>query len=144
MAFHNILVATDFSPCSQAAFSQALELAATCRGRVHLLHVYALPGLPEGAPLSRSAIEDAELAGVRKLQALGEAQRATGLVGDTFVRMGDAPHVIVSVAAEVRADLIALGTHGRRGLARFVLGSVAATVARTAPCSVLVARDTVR
>lgn len=60
--------------------------------------------------------------------------------GNVLVRSGDARDVIDAVAAEIGADLIVMGTHGRRGLSRVFLGSVAETVVRTAPCSVLVAR----
>ncbi len=56
------------------------------------------------------------------------------------VAVGQAAQALVQIAADVEADLLLLGTHGRKGVERLVLGSVAAQVFRTAPCSVLVAR----
>lgn len=75
-----------------------------------------------------------------QLQAIGDRLCGDVTRGSVLVRSGDARDVIDAVAAELGADLIVMGTHGRRGLSRVFLGSVAETVVRTAPCSVLVAR----
>lgn len=139
--FESILVATDFHPCSDAALAQALELAECCGAKVHLLHVYTMPGLPDGASLSHQAIDDAEHAARRKLENLARGVERAHHLGRLLVRMGDAATAITLVAAELRAELIVLGTHGRRGVNRLLMGSVANAVVRTAPCSVLVTRD---
>jgi nucleotide-binding universal stress UspA family protein len=61
-------------------------------------------------------------------------------VGQALVRTGDARDVINQTAKELGIDLIVMGTHGRRGLSRALLGSVAETVVRSAPCAVLTVR----
>ena len=63
-------------------------------------------------------------------------------LGEVLLRTGDARDVINQTAKEVGADLIVMGTHGRRGVTRALLGSVAETVVRTAPCAVLTVRAT--
>ena len=66
--------------------------------------------------------------------------RCTAQVGEVRVRTGDARDVINQTAKELGVDLIVMGTHGRRGISRALLGSVAETVVRTAPCAVLTVR----
>lgn len=140
-AIKNILVATDFNHCSEVALARALAFAERFEATVHLLHVYTLPGLPDGAALSSSSIDDAEQVARRKLDEVARTSAGTRYLGQLLVRMGDPASVIILVAEELQAELIVLGTHGRRGLNRLLLGSVANAVVRTAPCSVLVARD---
>jgi nucleotide-binding universal stress UspA family protein len=69
-----------------------------------------------------------------------ETLRASGLTAETAVRDGDARSVIVDEARDWQADLIVVGTHGRTGLKRWLLGSVAQAVVGHAPCSVEVVR----
>ncbi len=61
-------------------------------------------------------------------------------VGPVLVKSGDPREVIVDAAKDLKAEVIVMGTHGRRGLSRAIIGSVAESVVRTAPCSVLVVR----
>ncbi|MGA1999681.1 MAG: universal stress protein [Terriglobales bacterium] len=68
------------------------------------------------------------------------ALTSAGFRVSTSVAEGNAKSVILDKAAEWHADLIALGSHGRKGLERFLLGSVSEAVARHAPCSVLIVR----
>ncbi len=68
------------------------------------------------------------------------AARPQAMFAPPTVRVGDPRDVIDAVATELHADLIIMGTHGRRGLSRLVLGSVAEAVVRSAPCSVLTVR----
>jgi nucleotide-binding universal stress UspA family protein len=67
--------------------------------------------------------------------------RESGLQASTWVREGDAKTQILDMAAEWKADLIVLGSHGRKGMDRFLLGSVSEGVARHASCSVLIVRS---
>lgn len=136
----NILVATDLGPCSEEALTQAFELAEALGAQVHVLHVYALTGLPEGGSLSIAAIDDAERRAQQSLSEWTRGYRASGRLGELTVRMGDAGYLIPLVADQLAADLIVLGTHGRRGLNRLLMGSVAESVVRVATCSVLIAR----
>ena len=66
--------------------------------------------------------------------------RCNANLGQVMVRTGDARDVINQTAKELGIDLIVMGTHGRRGLTRALLGSVAETVVRSAPCAVLTVR----
>jgi nucleotide-binding universal stress UspA family protein len=73
----------------------------------------------------------------------GELRRA-GFAAQTGVRIGDAANTILDQAAEWRADLIAVGSHGHRSIHDFLLGSVAESVARRAECSVTIVRKAVQ
>lgn len=142
----HILVATDFSPCAREALDLAVELAQEKRAAVTLLHVFRLPiyVLPEGTVLSMDAANveliersiDDELAAEQKRVA-GTGQVTTSERIEAAVI---AP-AIVERAVKLGCDLIVMGTHGRGGVKRLVLGSVAERVLRSAPCPVLVVRE---
>jgi universal stress protein A len=140
-----IVVPMDFSPPAEAALRSAIALAKVTAGTLCLVHVVENP--VEGGAWSGRAyavsveaehvarVEDAE----RQLKArLGElpAEFATG----SWVRTGHVAAAIVNFAREMDADLIAMGTNGRRGLGHLILGSVAEHVLRHAPCPVLTVR----
>ena len=150
-----IVVGIDYSETSELAFDKALELAAEKpRADVHVLNVIPLnlPALsPELASTSAGAalptLDDAaaRLDSYVKKKALafgaaysGSAAHVPRLVPHLRV---DTPTVeIAQLAADVEADLVVVGTHGRRGLARLTLGSVAELTVRLSPCPVLVMR----
>ncbi len=139
----NILVPTDLSEGAEEALDYACELAAKLDATVHLLNVIGIPalGLPElGVALTSTVIDSMIAENQKALDAL--AQRKCGQVrmGQVLLRTGDARDVINQTANEVNADLIVMGTHGRRGVSRALLGSVAETVVRSAPCPVLTVR----
>jgi universal stress protein A len=125
VGIRNILVATDFSPCSDQAVRTALNLARHFGARLHLLHVVA------------SATDRATA-----LDRLGTfAETHIDAVPFTAaVAVGKPAPEIVRRAESEPVDLIVVGTHGRTGLAHVVMGSVAETVVRTAPCQVLTIR----
>jgi nucleotide-binding universal stress UspA family protein len=138
-----ILLATDFSAASEPAIRKALETA-RAEGRALLVaHVLEmpLPLSPDGYVLPRvyddlgaAVRSDAE----RKLRAVLDRAREAGVRARGLLLRG-APHDAIARAARShRADRIVVGTHGRRGFSRFLLGSVAARVVTVAPCSVLV------
>lgn len=92
-------------------------------------------------PAAEGALAQAEEAARRIVaEALAQAQVA-GLTAEGKVRAGDPAEQIVAYAIEVRADAIVMGTHGWSGIKNFVMGSVAESVLRTAPCPVIVVRD---
>lgn len=143
--FRRILVATDFSAQSENAWGLARRLAGAVGAEVVLLHVFVPPPPPVEAPLPPDYAEEV-YEGSRKwveqqLEAWAAAARAEGLTATTFFRTGVAHRDIVDTAREVQADLIAIGTHGRGGVERLLLGSVADRVIRLADCPVLAIRQ---
>jgi nucleotide-binding universal stress UspA family protein len=144
--FRRILHASDFSPASRPAFRRALDLARANRAGLTLVHVYStyIPMMGEGY-VGGGQVYDKMIADIRTdaqhrlgrlvAEARKKGVRAKGLA------LGGIPHDrIVRAARSTRADLIVLGTHGRTGLGRLFLGSVAARVVTLAPCPVLTVR----
>jgi nucleotide-binding universal stress UspA family protein len=141
-----VLHPTDFSKASNAAFARSLAEARESRGQLVLVHVMS-PVIPMGAgegyispsvydQMSKSARAWAQKQMDRLLAKAKTARvRARGMLLE-----GMAHEQIVRAARRQRADLIVMGTHGRTGMARFFLGSVAARVAATASCPVLTVR----
>lgn len=146
MTISRILVATDFSLDADAALAGALALAKTIPASVHLLHVVENP-LAAGvwsseiytvqiAGLQVNLVRDAEKELKRGVRALG----TTGVKITTEVRTGRVAQEIVQCARDREIDLVVVGSHGRTGVARLMMGSVAEHVVRHAPCPVLVTR----
>jgi nucleotide-binding universal stress UspA family protein len=139
----NILVPVDFSEGSEHALDYAVSLASKLDAKIHLLHVITIPalGVPEiGAPMT-AAVMDGLISDCQKgLENLAQPRRKLAPIGEVQLRTGDARDMILNVADETSADLIVMGTHGRRGVKRVLLGSVAETVVRTARCPVLTIR----
>lgn len=141
----NILVATDFSSASRPAFRRALELALANSSALFIVHVAAPPGplSPDGYVLPR-IYEEMELAirtdAQKRLRVMLSRARRVGVRARALLLKG-APHeAIVRAARGHRADMIVMGTHGRTGVARFFVGSVAARVVAAATCPVLTVR----
>lgn len=137
--YRRILVPTDFSTGADRALSRALEIAPPS-GNVHLFHCWRAPSpLVKTAP--RALADKAEEIGheaTRRAASLVE-RHATDRVELTFeTRRGPAARTIREKLDEVGWDLVVMGSHGRRGIRRFLLGSVAEMTVRHAPCSVLV------
>lgn len=138
-----ILVATDFSEHADHALEYAAEIATLMGATVHLVH--ALPPAPMGGPELGAAYSSAVMASMTEqaqaaLDSRAGRYRARVTLGSVRLEIGDPRDVIDGVAAQVGADLIVMGTHGRRGIRRVLLGSVAESVVRTAPCPVLITR----
>ena len=137
-----ILHPTDFSAASAPALDRAIFLAQLFSAELHLLHAVVLHSedLQDRAHLfpERQEIEDRliDMAG-RDLEALVEPERARDLVLIRNRRRGfSAGAVISDYCAEFDIDLVVMGTHGRRGAGRLLLGSVAEVVVHEAPCAV--------
>jgi nucleotide-binding universal stress UspA family protein len=135
-----ILVATDFTESSQAAADIGLEFAQSLRVPLVLLHTYpVLAPIYAGIPMA-PADDYARLYEQAAREAL-EKERARLVTGGAEVvpllKPGVAWEEILSAAEQFKADLIIVGTHGRRGLPRAVLGSVAEKVVRLSPIPVL-------
>ena len=148
MAFKRILVATDFSACADAARVVATALARALGATLALVHVQSpLPtyAFAEGGALDLARLEDEQRRwALERLEIQAEeTARAAGIAVTTAIRVGTPAAEIVEAAREAGADVIVVGTHGRTGLNRLLIGSVAERVVRTAPCPVLTVRDPV-
>jgi glycine betaine transporter len=138
-----ILVPVDFSTDSEMALDYAVELAGKLDAKLYILNVVGLSGLavPElGAAMAPTVIDSMIRDSETALAKLADARRSKAKIADTLLRTGDARDIIIHTAEEVAADLIVMGTHGRRGVSRALLGSVAESVVRTSACPVLTIR----
>ncbi len=139
-----IICATDFSDAAECAERQAVELARAIGADLVFVHVavetplygesvFAMADVNRVYEAQRQWAETALRERVARVQAQGVSARMT-------VRSGVPFEQIVEAAKDEKADMIVIGTHGRTGLHRFLLGSVAERVIRMAPCPVLTVR----
>lgn len=140
-----ILHPTDFSPASRAAFAKAVEMAKANRAELVVVHVLTLvvPLAGDGyiSPKAYHEIEASSRAwGQKRLDALVARARRARIRARGLLLEGVPYEQILRAAKARRADLVVMGTHGRTGLARFFLGSVAERVVAGAPCPVLTVR----
>jgi nucleotide-binding universal stress UspA family protein len=139
----NILVPTDFSDGAEEALDYACELARKLDATVHLVNVIGIPavGVPElGVAFTATVIDSMVVDNQKALDELAAHRAGETRMGQVLLKTGDARDLINQTANELGADLIVMGTHGRRGITRALLGSVAETVVRSAPCPVLTVR----
>lgn len=139
--YHRILVATDFSPAAERALDGAIALAAP-GAEVLLVHQLAMRWpAGRGGPIELLPFEvDALVEQARREGAALVARKQRGDLELRFHVSVEAPLPAIIHWLETHGcDLAAVGSHGRRGFRRFLLGSVAEAVVRRAPCSVLVA-----
>lgn len=145
------LVAVDGSPCSRRAFGLARRVIDPSVSTVEIIHAYEAPY--ETMLVMRGGLTQEQLRPHR----LHAKEAARAMIDEFVAALGDAGHVvriglrrgeprsvILSIARQRRADLLALGTQGRSGLARMFLGSVAEGLIHAATCDVLVARPPAR
>lgn len=137
-----ILVPVDFSEGSTAALDYAMGLAGKLDAKIVLLNVVGVQvlGAEYGMPISASAIELIYEANQQELDKLVKANKDKASFARPLLETGDPRSVIEGTAKKLGADLIVMGTHGRRGLRRLLIGSVAESVVRSAPCPVLLVR----
>ena len=138
------LVPLDFSEYANQALDYAIHLASKLEARLTLLHVIqALPlgGVDMGVTLPFTLLQDLEAKITSSMQAYLERVTAAGLEGEIIIVKGVPFQEILETAKTQQVDLIVMGTYGRTGLQRVLLGSVAEKVVRLAPCPVLVVRQ---
>lgn len=147
--YKRLVVAVDGSPTSNAGLAEAIRVAAESAGTLRLIHVVdelsfamAMGGNAWGYAgdmlgALRSAGQQVLTNGVAQAKAAGVA--AESVLFDSFA--GTVQEMILAEAARWKADLIVMGTHGRRGLGRMVLGSSAEQVLRHATVPVLLVRE---
>ena len=144
--FTRILVPMDFSPQSDTALEYARILAARFGASMHLLHIVEDPFVtgPLGSDMYMPPPSDTITARLKdaqeKLAHHVRASAPAGVRATSEVLSGSVARTIVDYAAENGYHLIVMGTHGRTGIAHLVMGSVAESVLRTAPCPVLTVR----
>ena len=143
-----ILVPTDFSACSDAALGCAKRLAARLRGSIRLVHVMehtavatslgSVMFIPEPPEIRAERVANARIQLSRRI--LADSRSRVKITSD--VVFGPTGAMITAYAGDNGFDLIVMGTRGRGGLAHLLMGSVAESVIRTAPCPVLTVKST--
>ena len=136
-----VLYATDFSAASRRALDTALTLAKSQHARLTVLNVLTpIIVVPEqyldAVTLDRLQQQTRQWS-TRQLTRLAMRARKAGVKAAVLLREGDAAGEIMRACRSTRSDLIVMGTHGRRGFQKFLLGSVAARVVSMAPCPVV-------
>lgn len=139
-----VLAAVDDSKYSNAALETIVAQIPPRNTEVLVLHV--VEPMTVSPPPQMSAgyapeLESGIKAGRELVERGAQKLRAAGFKADAKVELGDIREVILDAAAEWQADLVVMGSHGRRGVQRFLLGSVAEYVARHAQCSVEIVRS---
>lgn len=135
-----IVVATDFGPSAEAALDKAIALAKKLDARIYLVHTYQLPivGFPDGALVASAELVSRIIAGAdAAFKRALEKRAGAGVPIETVLEQADAREGILAVAKRVNAEMIVVGTHGRKGIARALIGSVAESIVRTASVPVL-------
>jgi nucleotide-binding universal stress UspA family protein len=138
----NILIAVDGSESSEAAVQEVIQTRPK-DARIQVIHVIEpLPVVESWAYAVdwQKILQERRKEGDALVAQAAKALRSAGFTVTTALDEGDTKTVIVGAAHKWPADLVVLGSHGRKGLTRFLLGSVSEGVARHAPCSVLIAR----
>jgi nucleotide-binding universal stress UspA family protein len=135
----NVLFATDFSEASEAALRYVTALSLRYGGVIHLAHILPdvtllRPGAPDPAIIG-SIYEDAHSGAQEKMQRLTD--RLKGFPHVAYIRHGETCQVLAELVSEQQIDLLIAGTHGRTGLGKLVLGSVAEEILRQVRCPVL-------
>jgi nucleotide-binding universal stress UspA family protein len=138
LPIHKILCPTDFSDSAQSAFQLACALARDYQAALVVIHVTPSPRAfaPDGIALPLPAEEPYELHA--RLMHLHPVD--SGMDVEYHILEGDAGAQILKAARDAKVDVIVMGTHGKSGLTRLLMGSVAENVMRHAPCPVLTVR----
>jgi universal stress protein A len=132
-----IICPVDFSELSRKALQYSNEFARLSNAKVFLVGVIENdPTITYSHGLEKERAESDQ-----KLLALIEEEKMAGIVADYVIYEGFAEECILDYAKRQEADLIIMGSHGRRGLKRMILGSVAEHVIRRAPCPVLIVKE---
>ena len=146
--YQRILVPIDGSPTSRRGLDEALRLAKLCGARVRLVHIVDqlkyVTGFETFAAYNSDLLPLMEEAGEHVLQAGREAATSAGIDVETLLftsPIGRVCDMVVEQARTWKADLIVIGSHGRRGVGRLLLGSDAEQILRLAPVPVLLVRS---
>lgn len=138
-----ILVPIDFSPPSEAALTYAIKLAQAAHAEVYAAHIIPVPHVLDALyERGFTPPESVKRISQKARKRIKEISQTTAPTFPIHVRFqeGEAAEVILEQATKLKVNLIIMGTHGRGGAVRFLLGSVAESVVRRAPCPVLTLR----
>ncbi|MFN9367843.1 MAG: universal stress protein [Planctomycetia bacterium] len=135
-----IVFPTDFSTASDAALTHAAALARQSGARLLIVHVEEPPLAYGGGELYYGLPEPSSERILKMLEDVKPADPAVPFAHR--LTMGDPAAEVIRIAADEGAEMIVLGTHGRTGFGRLLMGSVAEAIVRRAPCPVLVYRET--
>jgi len=138
LTIHTILHPTDFTPQSAGAFHLACALARDHRAHLIILHVATHPPMILSDTGLQPPMDDCKQGLMERLETMDLNDDGVHLT--RRLEEGEPAEEILRVALLCGADLIVMGTHGRRGLSRLLMGSVAERVVRAAPCPVLTLR----
>lgn len=115
-------------------------MACECGATLTVVHVCEAPGLPPSGPIPYESLAPVVARAQERLEDLLASLRRACAATTGLVKLGAPADEILAVVAETRADLVVMGTHGRRGLAHAFIGSVAERVVRVSPVPVLTVR----
>lgn len=141
-----IILAIDDLKSSEAAVQAVIAQARPQDTEVFILHVIEPPSMMVARemrshnPTLKALWQETEQQAAATVKQVAERLRSKGFTSRSVVNKGQAKSRIIDVALKQKADLIVLGCHGRKGLDRFLMGSVSEAVAHYAPCSVQVVR----
>ena len=137
ITIQKIICPVDFSGLSRKALQYANEFARLSNGKIFLV------GVVENDPTINYShgLETERAEEQKKLESLIDEEQIAGIVADYVIYEGFPEECILDYAKRQEADIIIMGSHGRRGLKRMILGSVAEHVVRRAPCPVLVVKE---
>ncbi|MEY4580954.1 MAG: hypothetical protein RL701_5657 [Pseudomonadota bacterium] len=142
ISFKTIVVGTDFQPCSQRAVNIAASMIkASAQGQLFVVHTFELPVYPGAEFVVADIMTPIQDAAQQQLDECLQPLVERGVNVRGIIAMGPAWQQIIKVAEQTQADLIVVGTHGRRGLKHAVLGSVAEKVVRMAHVPVLTVHE---
>lgn len=133
----NILWTTDFSSASKASLPHAVAIARQYESKVFLAHVVVPNPYPMVSPEAMPYIQEIRQGTSKRLSELAGSDELKGIPHELLLVQGEVAEELNKLVKEHDIDLLVLATHGRRGLRRFLLGSVAEEVWRTAACPVL-------
>jgi nucleotide-binding universal stress UspA family protein len=138
IGWEKILVATDGSRYSGSAAEKAIDFAASYGGELRVVSVVDVP--PEFYAEAPNAVDEMIVKAKRYVHGIKLRAQEAGLRAESFVGEGEAHEVITNLAKKEKVNVIVMSSHGRTGLKRLLMGSVAEKVIGHAPCPVLVAR----
>ncbi|MFC6731631.1 MULTISPECIES: universal stress protein [unclassified Haladaptatus] len=137
--YHNILIPTDGSEGTEKAVEQALDIAETYDATLHVLYVVDTAAFAPEVDVAL-IIDSLQAHGERAVADIEAQAVEEGVVVETTIETGSPHREILRYVEDNDIDLVVMGTHGRTGLGRYLLGSVAEKVVRSSPAPCLTVR----